>query len=569
MGERLGGQAHRGPTARPAIVLAVVLMALVAPLVVGVGPAQACTCAPPSVADAQEWGGTGFVGALIEREPSLDQPVGDTSWANTPHRFAVEQWLYGEPEGSPDELTIYSSLGGSSCGFEVAVGERVAVLAVAQEGGVLTGGLCSTLPAEVALAEVDPAIPETGVARLALLGDFDDHLVAYFSADGRFLGYEGQDRRDPTWNWQPGSFPCADGVHAVLGDGATFRTISLATGEDVVEPFVLDEDTGAEVVRCTEPGDLALVERPVDGGLRLIEPAAGTSQSIEVGFGGGHLAMTRHGLAIVESLDPGERLLLVDADGNRREIGRLDRSTSEPHRGYASMVVSPDGDELAVLEVAYGNDGADVVSRIRLIDAATGQTRTGREIQAEAWELSWLDPQHLGVSYAGSGRYANLEVLDAATVASIGTVANWPAWRPVLVDGTVWGMGDGTLYRAELDGQPEAMFTLPVRSFNPLLVLAEPVERVNPVDQDSPADPSEDQPDDPSEPAEAASPVDDGSGQRAAPVAPEGSGSTEPAPGSGEFGPWWPFGLMLASPVALALWFRVRGRRSTELHSEL
>ena len=475
---------RRGSSRIGVAVLAGVLGWLATTAVIGVRPAAACSCYATSVAELSGWTDLGFVGTLISRDTA---PVDAASLgeSNVAHRFSVEQWIHGDPlnpdlasaELTEDEITVYSPGNGGACGFEVRTGERAAIFAD-RTGRRFTGSLCATMPAEVALAEIAPAAAESGIARLAVIGNFDGSLIAYFSVDGRFLGYAGANHRDETW--QPLATSCDDGTHAASLNGLSVRVLSIASGEDVREPVTLAEDVGPQIARCAGPDELVIVEQTISGGLQTRDHLSDETHSV-LGQTSGMFAATGESIAVVQYLDPGERLLLVEGVGGdrvEREIGRMERSADDNHRGYVSVASSPEGGTLGVVEGEYHGDGA-VTSILRLYDASTGTELLARLFERESWGASWIDADHIGVAFGGD-EVTRFEVLNADTLESVGRVGDWKPFHTVLFEGALWGLDEGTLYRAEFGQEPEAMFTLPTRTSSPVMVMAEPVERLAP-----------------------------------------------------------------------------------------
>ncbi len=483
MGNRV---AHRGNGRRHAVGLLASLPILAASALISTQPASACSCSVGTVADFSEWNDIGFVGTLVAREEPVEDRFRTVPESNVPHRFAVERWIFGGPDErrvdgeadsqlpqttlAEDEVTVYSPSNGGACGFELRNGERAAIFA-RESGERFVGGLCATMPSEVALAEMEPTAAVPGLARFAVFGNFEGKLAAYFDATGRFLGYEGEHSSEGSW--QPASLPCHDGIHAAVLDHLTLRAVEMATAEDVVAPITFDEDMGPEMLGCTNPGDVVIVEEGVDGVNRRRDATTGQTTTL-FERPGRAMAATDDGIAVVEYLDPGERLLLINDDGER-ELARIDREEDEDHRGYASVAAAPSGDGLAVLEVDYRRPGP-VISTVRLIDTDTGDERIARTIEGESWAASWLDPDHLGVTF-GSDSVSHIEILDASNLQSVGRVPDWRSSEPLLFEGVLWGLNDGTLFRAEIDREPEAVFTFPVRTWARLMILPAPVDR--------------------------------------------------------------------------------------------
>ena len=130
--------------------LLVSVFALLSVLVMPAQQAHACSCMEPNTQEMMRSSENGFVGTLAERDERLfDSETVD-------FHFEVEQWL-GEDLGPT--VTVASSAHGASCGFEIPVGHRAAVFISKSIDG-WTGGLCSTMSAEVVLADLGLESPD-------------------------------------------------------------------------------------------------------------------------------------------------------------------------------------------------------------------------------------------------------------------------------------------------------------------------------------------------------------------------------------------------------------------------
>ena len=91
----------------------------------------------------------GFIGALVSVTGERD-----AVWD-----FDVESWIHGDETSAT--IRIDAPRDGAACGFEVAVGERVAVYASKRPSGVWSGGLCTTFAVGDALTSLDEAARAT------------------------------------------------------------------------------------------------------------------------------------------------------------------------------------------------------------------------------------------------------------------------------------------------------------------------------------------------------------------------------------------------------------------------
>ena len=116
-------------------------------------PADACSCAMLEPNQMLEFAPTAFVGT-VTGAPAVPGGGG----GSVAYTFEVETVLAGEVPSVVDVTTADNS---AACGFDAAVGTRMAVFAT-DEGGVLSSGLCSTTDADLAIKALGPGTPPTG-----------------------------------------------------------------------------------------------------------------------------------------------------------------------------------------------------------------------------------------------------------------------------------------------------------------------------------------------------------------------------------------------------------------------
>ncbi|MGH8928662.1 MAG: hypothetical protein ACRDWH_09950 [Acidimicrobiia bacterium] len=120
------------------------------------GPARACSCAMLEPEQMLESFPTAFVGTITGVTPSGRGELGATHALT----FEVETVLAGEVAREVDVVTADNSAG---CGIDAVIGTRMAVFA-ADDGGILTSGLCSATDPDLAIAAVGPGSPLSGAA---------------------------------------------------------------------------------------------------------------------------------------------------------------------------------------------------------------------------------------------------------------------------------------------------------------------------------------------------------------------------------------------------------------------
>ncbi len=550
---------------------------------VDIRPAAACICAPGTVEELKARTDVGFIGTLFEKGErgsvvSEEYP----SW-DTPYHFTVERWLHGSDDAGPaadETLMISAPDGGGACGFEVRVGERAAVFAT-EAGDRLIGGLCSTLPAGVALAQIDPPRPADGEAVLAVLAGLDDELVAYFDRDGVYLGSDGERPDDePQAEWWPQRvWPCADGEHLLATGSGTTRLISAVTASEVATIVAEDHGGYAAGARCEGPAWARSLWETSDSALRLDDLATGIgSEPTGLSTPGGAWTLASDGTFYrIEYGSLGERLLATGPDGATTELTRHEWGTSRRHVGIAQLAMSPDGERLAVIEVDHG-DPAESATAVRIVSAGSPadpglKPLAAREYDGEeAWEANWVDDRHLALRF-GTDEFDRVEIVDASTLTTVGESRGWPGgWVPqdlVLVDGNLWGIQKGTLFRAPLGGVPEAVFHFPTVRWSPLLVLAEPLWRGDEAPATAAQTGGRDSANTSSATADATSAAANNTTADTNTAETHTAGSSitgESSPG-GSDGPWrsmWPVALALAVVTCLGMSLFVARHRQTD-----
>jgi len=107
------------------------------------GPANACSCALLEPNQLLEFAPTAFVGTVTGVPAVVGRGGGSVAYT-----FEVETVLAGDVPSVVDVTTADNS---AACGFEAAMGTRMAVFATDEGNGVLSSGLCSTTDADLAI----------------------------------------------------------------------------------------------------------------------------------------------------------------------------------------------------------------------------------------------------------------------------------------------------------------------------------------------------------------------------------------------------------------------------------
>ena len=142
---------------RTLLLLVFTIAAIFAPM----ATAQACSCMMPDAARFLAESDFVFAGSLVERPGGVAGQAGEFGLENVAYRFEVDAVYKGDLRDATVE--VWSASNGAACGFELAVGEPVAI-AASLAGGQLTGGLCATfgvdqLEAAAEQAGIEPTFP--------------------------------------------------------------------------------------------------------------------------------------------------------------------------------------------------------------------------------------------------------------------------------------------------------------------------------------------------------------------------------------------------------------------------
>jgi hypothetical protein len=139
------------------------------------GPARACSCAVLEPDQLLEFAPIAFVGTVTGVTP------GGTGDGTVAYAFEVETVLAGE---APSVATVTTADNSAACGFEAALGTRMAIFATDEGNGDLRSGLCSTTDADLAIKELGPGIPPTGPGHSGPAGAAFDWQAVWLGAGG-------------------------------------------------------------------------------------------------------------------------------------------------------------------------------------------------------------------------------------------------------------------------------------------------------------------------------------------------------------------------------------------------
>jgi hypothetical protein len=378
-------------------VLAAVLLALT----VGVSIAHACSCvAPQSPREDLANADAAFYGTVAEREVLDEGSPGFTGDEYVRYTFAVQ---VDYKDNLPDELVLGSSVQGSACGFDLAVGESVGML-LDRDQGQWVGGACSIRPKAYLDAGVaalpDPAAVPPAVFLAA--GPFGAPRVAGLDLEGRLVGFGRGAGSVTAISACPGGAAAIENVQNLEGprDGLAIRDAGTLAQRATI--FLGLRRSGAHYefiarVQCLNAaGTLAAV----------FLADSGTRDARLVLLRGGRRETIWKGTASAAAFR-GRRAWIDGPDGVRAVDVRTGEERLLPLSGRP-LAVSPDGRTLAV--------AADGV--LRFVDLATERVLGSRG--GIPSELAWIDAGRVVVRRRGRTRIVDRRARVIAELPSTG-----------------------------------------------------------------------------------------------------------------------------------------------------
>ncbi len=427
------------------------------------GTVRACSCAGGTPEQLLMDADASFIGSLAAVDPDGNDAT---------YSFDVEFWLNGDLDSAT--VDVESAAGGASCGFELSDGQRAAVF-LRREGDRLTGGLCSTLNADVMLAALDPAPLPGGAAAFAVPGTFAAGRFAMLDADGALVGYTGVQEEAP-----PRIFRCPGDERVVTFGFPMIEVLDLVSFEVVrsVDTGGLQQSGSIDDLRCVDPAgtDVRLLVDDAVGETQDVRSLDEWSQPGRVlsRRPGARTVLVGDGLVAVEPQDPGDLLVAIDLDGTRRVLGEIERPAGSNFAGYESIVADPTGTRIAVSEVTYLSSGVD--GRLVVIDSASGAEVVATDIGGGLFVVAWLDDDRL-IMMRSDVEPPDLQIRDADTLEVLAELPGWPVFGATVVGDDAWGMSQGAVVRGSFaTGVIDTVEVLPSEATGEIIALDGPVD---------------------------------------------------------------------------------------------
>ena len=281
-----------------------------------VGTARACSCLQPDPWIYLQESDGAFVGRLVG-----SRDVGSGRVVLT---FDVERALKGRIGSTVEVRTV---AGGSTCGIEASVGERVGLFLM-REGGAWVGSLCRQVAAERVLAAIAPLPAPNGRGPAALFvgGRFGRARVMALDARGRTLAYGSGPGTTRLLSLCPGNKRLAEVIEVYAGNRLVIRDARTLR---VLRRRVVDLPAGrtAAGLQCEDVWGSSVVifgtgpaEPPQQAGLHRLTGGRVTT----IWKGSAYLSSLTPRAAYLNAGEQGARLLRIDlTTGRGRSIAWL------------------------------------------------------------------------------------------------------------------------------------------------------------------------------------------------------------------------------------------------------
>jgi hypothetical protein len=398
--------------------------------------AMACSCAIPEPRDALAEADAAFVGELIAA-PGGTNSSGEVTWT-----FSVEEALKG---GLGSTVDVKSPASGVSCGFEVAVGERVGVV-LYEERGEWHGGLCSQIDPDELLAAAGPLPAPDGIGPVTFLvgGSFGEKRLLALDERGRTLGYGGGRGETLAIGVCAGARLA---VESVLDGKEAFlavRDLRTLTVEREVT-VVPKGPSSLYAVACIDGSGRVLAIDGWEGGVATVLLLEG--ERLEELFRGQvRESWLQDGVAYL--VLPDGELVSLDPLGRQEHLGTLPP-------GISNVALNPDG-SMAAGTIYGGARPGRPPTEVVMVDLGDGTVlRSPLEGWNDGGEVAWLDDGRL--AYLPGGADDSLARVYDSDMNQVASFKDWYAAEVTVVGETAYGIGWGDLFVASLPNGPASV----------------------------------------------------------------------------------------------------------------
>lgn len=403
-------------------------------------PAFACSCAYGDPRDRLNEADAAIIGTLVESHP-VDPPV-ENSGEDTIYTFTVDEEVKGD---FGDTLEVHAPYSGASCGIEVGVGQQTGLFLEQREDGAWASGLCSQIAPEELRKAAEPLPAPDGEQPVRLLvgGNWGEVDHVALDSEGRTVAYGWGETTGGQLEVCPGAEHFlqlyqpmwGDRIHHLrvrsLADDAIVRTVDVPIGR---------YSYGIEVTCFDADANDVLIASTREGGRR-------GGRIFRVGPSGSELLYEGRPL---DAVFPDATTAILSTGRDLTKLRRLDLATGEmsfltevPPQ-TAGLALSPSGRRVAAF--AYSESEPKVVS----IGLEGSRVRTSKIGLYGCGRVEWNANEI--VYLPGGCDDTRVRVFDAKLTTKRALEGEWYTSDNSVIDGVVYGMGWGVLYRIALDG---------------------------------------------------------------------------------------------------------------------
>ncbi len=409
-----------------------------------------------------------FVGTLVE--VSGQSGVVFSSEADTVYRFEVEEWVKGD---LGDIIDVHSAADGSSCGIEVAIGNRAGVF-LNVEGGQLSSGLCSVIDADVLLAGAKPLVvgaPGPGV--LLASGSIGGYNYVVLNEEGGIVaGINGPFDEPFEQPWQFSVCPGDDVLVEQWSRGLVVRDLTDLSVIRQVDFGDFTDNTSLSALRCAtgDGSEITMAGEEWQGNQSTFSLLRVTDTIEVVAELPPGQVWLGEDYAVISDYNFGTVSIYDFASGEATTIHVIAEKTDSDY--ISSVAISPDGSNVALAEVRYDNATGTGTETNLLVYNERGEMIGRKELAGEVWWINWLDPGRLVVNGSQEESGAISAVVLDPQLDVLLEIDGWQGSNPAVLNEKMYAVSGGTIVSADLsDGSAWPLVTLPTQFLGSIVAL--------------------------------------------------------------------------------------------------
>lgn len=443
------------------VLVVVVFLAAISPVLPL--PAKACSCAMPG--DLNEWVDQSeavFVGQMVEKIDGGQDPFGGPGAI---YVFEVESWVKGD---LGDVIEVHSAADGAGCGFEFWDPDMRTGAAIYVENGVLNGGLCSQVDADVLLAAMEPPTSsDTGIPKLIVSNGWSSTRLTVLDQVGHQVTELNPSVSESEWSGTQAIDVCPDSKLMVQMTESHITTWDLTSLEESVvhDVGVQDAYWPSDMSCRTADASAVWVLYSGEADSILVDVVSGEEIAAVPGVNG----VIGEGFVAYQAGHDGDAMLLD------LETAAEVRLTSKRPGSLVgiSMAPHPTNSEVAVLEVLYQENGP-TLTKLTIFDHMGGTVSSHEISEGEAYEPTWLDDSTVGMTvytYTDDITENAAQLVDVTT-GELRTIDDWTGINMTMDQGFLIGTSGGTVVTADLEtGELGQLVTIPSQEAGPIVVM--------------------------------------------------------------------------------------------------